>query len=569
VKRYQMDSAFYHKRFLLFIVFFLSIFSGLSLGQEFTIYEAEEAELYKAVIESEHSGYTGEGYVTLDDEPYGYVQWKISMADAGVQTINIVYANNEDEELFLDINVNDVVVYSELAFPCTEARTVWSVVTVTAELQEGVNIITLKASTDDGYLSIDRIEVSGEKGLMGYELELVPIGAGEIIVEPEEPNYIEGAIVELAAEPNVGWSFAGWSGDLSGSENPIAVTMDSDLDVVALFRNDNPDANNFDALVGFAAAEGDGLSTTTGGQGGDIFLVTSGEQLNMILRERKGSRADSNYPPVTVIVKGTLTFIEDEMMDVEEADNMSFLGKGADAIIEGFGLNIDKCNNIIVRNIEFRDCPDDAINITNESTHHVWIDHCTFSDSPDIDPSDERHDGLLDIKHGASYITVSWNHFYNHRKTCLLGHSDNNAQEDIGRLKVTYHHNWFDNTHSRHPRLRFGQCHVFNNYYDNSKGGMDYGIASTQEADVVVEANYFKNVRHPMYSGYGNSGPGDIVEFDNIYDNSGLPQIRGDAFEPLIYYLYVPDNSADVPSLVMERAGSGKIDLDITTSIDY
>jgi pectate lyase len=98
---------------------------------------------------------------------------------------------------------------------------------------------------------------------------------------------------------------------------------------------------------------------------------------------------------------------------------------------------------------------------------------------------------------------------------------------------------------------------------------MNYGIASTQEADVVVEANYFKDVRHPMYSGYGNSGPGDIVEFDNVYDNSGVPQIRGYAFEPFVYYYYVPDNPIDVPSLVMERAGAGKINLDITTSIDY
>ncbi|MGD8787804.1 MAG: CBM35 domain-containing protein, partial [Phycisphaerales bacterium] len=247
-----MNSTFYYKQIFLFIVFFLSICSGLSFGQAVTVYEAEEAELYKAVIESEYSGYTGEGYVTLDDEPYGYVRWKISMADAGVQSINIVYSSNEDEEQFLDVSVNGVVVYSELAFPPTEARVVWGMVTITAELQEGVNTITMTARTDDAYLSMDRIEVSGEKGLMEYELELVPIGAGEIITEPEEPNYIEGTVVELAAEPNTGWSFAGWGGDLSGSDNPMAVTMDSDLDVVALFRNDNPDANNFDALVGFA-----------------------------------------------------------------------------------------------------------------------------------------------------------------------------------------------------------------------------------------------------------------------------------------------------------------------------
>ncbi len=280
------------------------------------------------------------------------------------------------------------------------------------------------------------------------------------------------------------------------------------------------------------------------------------------MRGRNDPKFEKYYPPITIIIKGKLSFPEDEMMDIKETYNLSILGDGNDAIIEGFGLNIDKSFNIIVHNIGFRDCPDDAINIQGTRSHHIWIDHCNLSDSPDFDFEGVRHDGLLDIKHGASYITISWNHFYNHRKTCLLGHSDDNVTEDAGRLKVTYHHNWFDNTNSRHPRVRFGQCHVFNNYYDNSRGGMDYGIASTQEADLVVEANYFKNVVHPMYSGYGSSSPGDIVEFNNIFDNSGSPETRGNAFNPSVYYYYVTDNAAVVPSLITAEAGVGKINIE-------
>ncbi len=326
---------------------------------------------------------------------------------------------------------------------------------------------------------------------------------------------------------------------------------------------DIPDSNSIDAPIGFADAEWGGLSTTTGGLGGDFVVVTTGEELNAIMRERKDSRFERNCPPLIIIVEGTLFFSEDQIMDVKETYNLSILGAGTDAVIEGFGLNIYKSYNIIVRNIEFRNCPDDAVNICNPITHHVWIDHCTFSDGNDVDPEADRHDGLLDIKQGAGYVTVSWNHFYNHRKTCLLGHSDKNQAEDKDRLKVTYHHNWFDNTHSRHPRVRFGECHIFNNYYDNSQGGMSYGIASTQEAEVVVESNYFKNVQAPMYSGYGNSGPGDLYEFNNIYENSGLPETRGDGFSPQFYYFYVPDNPLDVPSLVMAGAGAGKINIEI------
>lgn len=334
-------------------------------------------------------------------------------------------------------------------------------------------------------------------------------------------------------------------------------------------QNDISDANDIFALVGFAVVDANGLSTTTGGHDGDVVVVTTGEQLDAIMQEKKDPNFIHSYPPLTIIIEGTLTFHDKEMIDVNEMCNLSIFGAGTDAVIEGFGLNIKNSYNIIVRNIEFRDCPVDAINIEGTQTHHIWIDHCTFSDSPDVDFGASRQDGLLDIRKGASYITISWNHFYNHRKTCLLGHSDNNEEQDKGRLKVTYHHNWFDNTYSRHPRVRFGQCHVFNNYYDNSKGGMSYGIASTQQAEVVVEANFFKNVKHPMFSGYGSSGPGDIVEFNNIYENCGVPETWGDAFVPGLYYSYIPDDPADVPLLVTTLAGTGIIEIEIPTPIDY
>jgi pectate lyase len=93
-------------------------------------------------------------------------------------------------------------------------------------------------------------------------------------------------------------------------------------------------------------------------------------------------------------------------------------------------------------------------------------------------------------------VTVSWNVFKEHNKTSLVGHSDTHAA-DRGRLKVTYHHNWFQSD-SRLPRVRFGEVHVFNNFYDGVK---TYGVASTMDAAVVVEANYFRNVRRPMLVG--------------------------------------------------------------------
>ena len=195
-------------------------------------------------------------------------------------------------------------------------------------------------------------------------------------------------------------------------------------------------------------------------------------------------------------------------------------------------------------------------------------DHCAFSDSPEVDPGGTdhggTHDGLLDISHNSNFITISWCHFYNHNKTCLLGYSDNSTDEQ-GNLKTSYHHNWFDNTTQRHPRVRYAECHVFNNYYDGTKGGTGmgttgYGIASTDSADVVVEANYFDSVKAPTHIGEGNSGPGDLLSINNRTVNSGPILTQGATLDPNTYYSYTPDDPEKIPAMVKKYAGSGTFD---------
>jgi pectate lyase len=177
----------------------------------------------------------------------------------------------------------------------------------------------------------------------------------------------------------------------------------------------------------------------------------------------------------------------------------------------------------------------------------VWIDHNDFSDG---------FDGLVDIKRQSDFVTVSWNHFHDHSKSSLVGHSDS-FTGDIGHLRVTYHHNWFNGTVQRHPRVRFGDpVHVYNNYYLNNEL---YGIASTENAGVMVEGNYFNGVAFPIYVGYDDSGPGRVVERNNIYVNSGTPQTAGTVVEPRTYYSYSVDNPSTIPSIVPAGVGVGKI----------
>jgi pectate lyase len=292
---------------------------------------------------------------------------------------------------------------------------------------------------------------------------------------------------------------------------------------------------------GFAAVNALDLATTTGGAGGAVVTATNFAELNQYM--------DSN-DTLTILVSGTIQL--NGMTPLRS--NKTLMGIN-NAKLTGGGLEMYKRSNIIIRNITFENAPDDAIKI-NQNSHHIWVDHCTFTDGDVADPEAANHDGLFDITRQSSYITISYNKFFNHAKTMLIGHSDS-ASSDVGFLKVSIHHNWFNGTASRHPRLRYGEVHVYNNYYLNNK---EYGATSTQEGDLVVEGNYFQGVPFPTLVGYAESGPGDIVERYNVFVDSGVAQTRGTAFDPYTYYNYVLEDAASLPAKLTQNTGAGVID---------
>ncbi|WP_433789151.1 pectate lyase family protein [Actinoplanes sp. CA-252034] len=289
---------------------------------------------------------------------------------------------------------------------------------------------------------------------------------------------------------------------------------------------------------GFAAVTGLGLSGTTGGAAGPTVTVTTAADL---------ARYAGANTPYTILVSGRVA--ASGMITV--VANKSILGIGSNAEITGGGLQLGTTtrpgNNVIIRNLRFTDADDDSISVTN-GAHHVWIDHNEFGPG---------YDGSLDIKRKSTFVTVSWNVFRGTDKTMLLGHSDN-YRDDIGYLRVSYHHNWFDGSNQRHPRVRFGEpVHVYNNYYDNVGA---YGIASTENAGVVAEGNYFENVAFPCHStgGYAESSPGRLVARANAFVDSGPCEAGGTVTEPRTFYSYTLDPAANVPALVTAGAGVGR-----------
>jgi pectate lyase/pectin methylesterase-like acyl-CoA thioesterase len=302
-----------------------------------------------------------------------------------------------------------------------------------------------------------------------------------------------------------------------------------------------------DAPLGFAAVNALGQNGTTGGAGGQtVTVTTAAEFLAAIARPE----------PLIIRVVGMLT-LPGPMHDV--ASHKTIVGVGANSGLSGGGLNIglpandnltepppNAVKNVIIRNLRFTNLPDDAINL-QMFTHHVWIDHCDFSNG---------FDGLIDVKRGSDYVTISWNRLHQHSKTSLVGHDDNNGAQDSGRLKVTYHHNWFDDTLQRNPRVRFGEpVHVFNNFYLNNA---EVGAACFVNSGCLIEGNYFENVRTPIT--INNEGPpGRAVERLNVYVRSGAPVVGGGVIEPRAFYRYTLDNAADVRTVVTQGAGVGKL----------
>ncbi|MFV2016933.1 cellulose binding domain-containing protein [Micromonospora sp. LOL_023] len=282
-------------------------------------------------------------------------------------------------------------------------------------------------------------------------------------------------------------------------------------------------------LVGWATQNGG----TTGGGNASPTTVSNSSAL---------SSAISGSGSAVIRVSGTISC--SGMLNV--GSNKTIVGTGSSATISGCGFNISNQRNVIIRNINFRNWNDDAVNVQTESKN-IWVDHNSFTNG---------YDGAVDIKRGSDFITVSWNRVFNHGKSMLLGHSDNNGSQDRGHLRVTYHHNWFDASGSRHPRVRFGNpVHVFNNYYYDN----DYGVASTEGAGVLVEGNYFEKVDDPTHVGYAASGPGTLVARNNHFVDSGSPETAGSVAS--IPYSYSLTTASQVKSVVTNGAGTGKIGL--------
>ncbi|KAF4564929.1 hypothetical protein EYR40_011103 [Pleurotus pulmonarius] len=211
-------------------------------------------------------------------------------------------------------------------------------------------------------------------------------------------------------------------------------------------------------LIGYGAG-------TTGGGNATPQTVTSCSAL---------AAAVALEVPAVIYISGSLSGCD--IIDIE-ADK-TIIGVGSNSgLTNGSGFRIRRTGNVIIRNLKFHVSPEKKDLLSLDNATRVWVDHCEFSSIGMVGDKD-TYDGLLDISHASDFVTVSWCKFSDHWKGSLIGHSDNNASEDTGKLHVTYHHNSFVNVNSRLPSVRFGTVHVFNSVYNDIPTSGTHSLAS-------------------------------------------------------------------------------------------
>jgi pectate lyase len=321
-------------------------------------------------------------------------------------------------------------------------------------------------------------------------------------------------------------------------------------------------------LEGWASIAGRGVTTTTGGGNANMTVVNSLAALQTAVQ---GTNA---------AVIGVLGRLEPGVLRI--GSNKTIIGL-CGAEIHGH-VEFNASVNIIVRNITIvgfgpGNCAldpgfdasvgcssgDDAVTVQRDS-HHVWFDHCAVRDGTD---------GNLDVSNGADFVTISWTKFSytprtdnvgddstgaaGHRYSNLVGGTDSPSTfDDANSLNVTWHHNWWaDNVVERQPRIRFGQNHLYNNYWNSET--TNYCVRAGIEANILLEGNYFDGVDTPHeFNNDDDEGTANVTAGNsNTYDGTTGDRVTGGGGQAFTDppYNYVLDNAAGVPAAITSGAG--------------
>ena len=122
-------------------------------------YEAESATISQGVVESNHAGFSGTGFVNFDNVAGSSDEFAVNATRAGEAKLTFRYANGTADNRPVDVNVNGALAVDERSFAGTGAWTTWTTKTLSVALNAGSNTIRLTPTTADGLANIDYLQV--------------------------------------------------------------------------------------------------------------------------------------------------------------------------------------------------------------------------------------------------------------------------------------------------------------------------------------------------------------------------------------------------------------------------
>ncbi|GAA3138603.1 glycosyl hydrolase family 28 protein [Nonomuraea roseoviolacea] len=122
-------------------------------------YEAEDAVISQGVVESDHAGFSGRGFVNTDNVAGAYVEFAITLPAPGPHPLTIRYANGTTTDRPFSLTVNGAVVQSSVPAPSTGAWTTWTSTSAVIPTVAGANTVRLTATTGAGLPNLDYVEL--------------------------------------------------------------------------------------------------------------------------------------------------------------------------------------------------------------------------------------------------------------------------------------------------------------------------------------------------------------------------------------------------------------------------
>ncbi len=197
-----------------------------------------------------------------------------------------------------------------------------------------------------------------------YTLNVIAVN-GTVLKVQNKPAYNKDEIVVLTAAPLTGYTFTGWTGDATGSQNPLSVTMNKDKNITANFTENPPNTFTLNVIAFNGSVlkdpnlnaynNGDIVQLTATPNSGFTFTGWSGDAngsqnpLSVTMNDNKNITANftAQNPIGPVVVLGTagdfsiLTKSGISSTGITSVQGEIGVSPAAASAITGFGLIMD------------------------------------------------------------------------------------------------------------------------------------------------------------------------------------------------------------------------------------